>query len=155
MGKRCRYFLMFNPISMVLFCLLPSIESRRGLFFALVKETIKEYYHRLSKTGSLAPPKGKIYLAYISKKPFLRYQLFVPGLTNETIDLFNPRYMVLGFRRKAEDSFQHNNIDSVPFCISEPTDTNGCTLTIPTWFVYRYMDTIRDGKHEFIVYFVY
>ncbi|HOR01826.1 MAG TPA: hypothetical protein PKZ92_01035 [Candidatus Woesebacteria bacterium] len=38
--KKIRYLLIFNPISMILFCLLPTVESRRGLFRYKLKEVI-------------------------------------------------------------------------------------------------------------------
>ncbi len=40
MKKTIRYLLIFNPVSMILFCLLPTIETRRGLILYKFKEVI-------------------------------------------------------------------------------------------------------------------
>ncbi len=50
MKKTIRYLLMFNPVSMVIFCLLPTVESRRGLLLFKFKEVFSMRFSQIKES---------------------------------------------------------------------------------------------------------
>ena len=50
MKRALRYFIMFNPVSMVLFCLLPTVESRRGLLLFKLKEVFSMKFDQVKES---------------------------------------------------------------------------------------------------------
>lgn len=47
MKKTFWYFLIFNPVTLLLFCLLPTIESRRGLILMKLKDVCHSKYSQV------------------------------------------------------------------------------------------------------------
>lgn len=136
-----------------------SIESRKGLFREKVADSFKKICNYWFKTEPLPPPIGTIYPAIFSstkKLFFTRYTLFVPRLTTQIPDE-NYNYLVVGFREKSKYFPESDNIKVVGWRITHPGDVNvnGCNLDISRRFVRKNKYIIDDGKHEFIVYFVY
>jgi hypothetical protein len=147
-----------TSISLLLFWLPGSIESRRGLFFELVKETLKKYYLFWTKPTLLSPPIGQVYpVIFISKKHRLlptSYQLFIPGLTHEVLSI-NYNYLVIGFYRLDENIYDSDSIVKVFFRPIHPVSFDGITLSISSRFIRHNKLSINDGKHAFIAYFNY
>ena len=152
MKNKLRYRIMFSKIGMVLFCLVPgSIESRKGLFREKVAESFKKFRSYWFKTEPLQQLNGRIFLAEFTRPN----KLFVRGLTFNCLD-YSYNYMVVGFRLKTTESSDSTTYIKVfSWRIIHPTISSGCNLIIARWFVHKNKYLIDDGKHEFIVYFVY
>jgi len=155
--KKIRYWVM-TFISLFLFCLPGSIESRRGLFLNQVKNTFKKFSLFWTKLKLLPPPIGQIYPAIcISKKHRLlppSYQLFIPGLTDEVLSL-DYNYLVIGFYCLDENIYNSYSIVQVPFSPIHPVSSDGTTFSISSRFVRHNKMSINDGKHAFVAYFIY
>lgn len=152
MKNKFRYWIMLNPISRVLFCLMPgSIESRKGLLREKIADSFKKFRSYWFKTEPLQQPNSRIFLAEFTPPN----KLFVRGLTSNYLDYLYTN-MVVGFRLKTTESSDSTTyIKGFSWRITPPTTSSGCTLIIGRWFAHKNKYLINDGKHEFIVYFVY
>lgn len=151
-----RLLIMFNPISMVMFCLSPSsMECRRGL----LREQIAFSFNKLREKWFSGEPthltNQNIYHAefYETKHGYKTcYMLSVPKMPKQELDQCYPDLRV-EFREKLSffpiPSF-HKKVDWV---IRNVNDVYGCDLEISRRFVSKNIDLIADGKHEFIVFF--
>lgn len=155
--KKLRHWIMMST-SLLLFWLPGSIESRKGLFFGLVKGTFKKYCLLWREPTFLKPPTTRTYSGTLSSKRcnlfFKEYLLFVPDLTSNYLS-HNFDYLVIGLYNKNEDLYKSKSIQRVPWEPRHPIGPDGCTFKVSSRFVRENTLHINDGDHVFVAYCMY
>ena len=147
--------IMFNPISMIIFCLSPSsLECRKGLFRENLKFSLNKLLDKWFNREPLELTGQRIYTGNLYPKRYLFWQktyLSVGGINKKLLD---QKFLELkvAIRKKLKYDPESSIIYHCGWSVNYVSEL-GCTLTISWWSIFKYRKIISDGKHEIIVYF--